>query len=107
MRIGIPREIKADENRVALLPVGAEILVRASHQVMVETQACSPSGSTDEDYRTAGEQIVSCPEKVYGDTDMVVKVKKPLDPEYGLLRPGQILFCYFHFVISREVTTSI
>jgi alanine dehydrogenase len=107
MRIGVPREIKADENRVALLPVGAETLIRAGHRVLVESEAGAPSGSTDEDYLSAGAEIASGPEEVYGEAEMVVKVKEPLEPEYGLLKQGQILFCYFHFAASRELTHAI
>ena len=98
---------RADENRVALLPVGAETFIRAGHRVLVKTEVGAPSGSTDEDYRSAGTKIVSGPEEVYGEAEMVVKMKEPLEPEYGLLRQGQILFCYFHFAASLELTVAI
>ncbi len=107
MVIGVPREIKADENRVALLPVGAEALVQSGHRVLVETGAGGASGALDEDYVAAGAEVVKKPEKIYGPADMVVKVKEPLEEEYGLLRPGQVLFCYFHFAASRELTLAV
>lgn len=107
MVIGVPREIKADENRVALLPVGAETLVQNGHRVLVETHAGTASGLADGDYASTGAEIVSGPDEVYGRADMVVKVKEPLESEYGLLRPGQVLFCYFHFAASKELTAAI
>ena len=107
MIIGVPGEIKADENRVALLPVGAESLVRAGHRVLVESNAGRASGAPDEDYTAAGAEIFDRPQGIYEQADMIVKVKEPLEAEYGLLRPGQILFCYFHFAASRELTLTV
>ena len=107
MVIGLPREIKADENRVALLPVGAEALVQSGHRVLVESGAGRPSGAMDEEYAAAGVEIVSGPEEVYRPAELVVKVKEPLEEEYPLLRPGQMIFCYFHFAASRELTVAV
>jgi len=86
---------------------GQETLVRAGHSVLVEAEAGAPSGATDSEYREAGAAIVSSPQEVYAGAEMIVKVKEPLEPEYGLLNPGQIVFCYFHFAASRELTSAI
>ncbi|GAB4453775.1 MAG: alanine dehydrogenase [Armatimonadaceae bacterium] len=104
MIIGVPREVKEDENRVGLTPSGVEALTSAGHQLLVETQAAAEIGFTDADYRDAGAQIVSSPEEVYARSEMIVKVKEPLASEYPLLRPGQILFTYFHFAASETLT---
>lgn len=107
MVIGVPKEIKEDENRVALLPVGAETLAGDGHRVLVEAGAGAPSGATDDDYRAAGAEVVDAAGTVYGEADLVVKVKEPLEPEYGLLRPGQTLFCYFHFAADEALTRQV
>ncbi len=107
MIIGLPRETKADENRVALLPVGAEALVQSGHRLLVESGAGRPSGALDEEYAAAGAEIVSVAEEVYGPAELVVKVKEPLEEEYPLLRPGQMVFCYFHFAATRELTEAV
>ena len=104
MLIGVPREIKEDESRVGLLPSGVEALVHAGHTVLVETQAGAGIGISDADYRGAGGQIATSAEEVYARGEMIVKVKEPLKSEYGCLRPGQILFTYFHFAASEELT---
>jgi alanine dehydrogenase len=104
MRVGVPKEIKSDEYRVALMPVGAEALIKAGHQVAVETQAGVASGFTDEDYRAVGAEIVPTHEKAIVDADMIIKVKEPQPQEIGLFRAGQIVFTYFHFAASRELT---
>jgi alanine dehydrogenase len=107
MMVGIPREIKSDENRVALLPVGAEMLVQAGHQVLLEEGAGRASGCLDEEYAGAGAEIVDGPEPVYERSDLIVKVKEPLGDEYPLMRQGQVLFCYFHFAADQELTRAV
>jgi len=104
MRVGVPKEIKSDEYRVALMPVGAEALVKAGHQVAVETQAGVASGFPDEDYRNVGATIVATHKEAISSADMVIKVKEPQPPEILLFKPGQIVFTYFHFAASRELT---
>jgi alanine dehydrogenase len=104
MRIGVPREIKEDENRVGLLPSGVEALAAAGHEILVESQAAAGIGFSDADYRAAGAKVASSPEEVYARSEMVVKVKEPLPAEYPYLRPGQILFTYFHFAASDTLT---
>lgn len=104
MKIGVPKEIKTNENRVALIPVGAELLKAHGHEVLVEKNAGVGSGFQDDDYARAGARIVNNPAEIFGAADMIVKVKEPLPAEYPLIRPGQIIFTYFHFAASRELT---
>jgi len=104
MKIGVPKEIKADEYRVGMMPVGAEMLVRAGHEVLIERQAGAASGFPDEEYVRAGGKIVDSLEEVIGAADMVVKVKEPQPKEIGLFRPGQIVFTYFHFAADAQMT---
>ena len=107
MRIGIPREIKADEYRVGMMPVGAETLVRAGHPVFLEAGAGLASGFPDEDYRDVGATIVGTAAEVFANADMIVKVKEPQPPEIKMFRAGQIVFTYFHFAASRELTQAM
>ena len=107
MIVGIPKEVKPDEYRVALLPVGAEELKLAGHQVLFEQGAGLGSGIADEEYTAAGAELVQGPEDVYGRADLVIKVKEPLPQEWPLLRPGLTLFTYFHFAASRELTEAV
>ena len=107
MIIGIPKEIKTNENRVSLLPVGAQTLVKNGHTVLVETNAGVGSGFDDKSYQEAGAQIVKTPAEIFAKADMIMKVKEPLAAEYGLIRKGQIVFTYFHFASSRELTDAM
>lgn len=107
MIIGVPREIKRDEYRVAMLPVGVDELVRAGHQVHVEVGAGLGSGITDAEYQEQGARIVHSAAQVYGEAELIVKVKEPLWQEWPLIRPGQTLFTYFHFAASRELTEAM
>jgi alanine dehydrogenase len=104
MRIGVPKEIKSDEYRVAMMPVGAELLVKSGHHVFVEASAGASSGFTDADYTKAGATIVPTHAEAISGVEMVIKVKEPQSPEIGLFRPGQIVFTYFHFAASPELT---
>ncbi|NLY52073.1 MAG: alanine dehydrogenase [Firmicutes bacterium] len=104
MLIGVPREIKDNENRVALTPAGVEELTSRGHQVMVEAGAGSGSGILDEEYEIAGAEIVDDSSELIKAADMIVKVKEPLPSEYELLRPGQILFTYLHLAAEPELT---
>jgi len=104
MIIGVPKETKTDEYRVALLPVGAQLLCRDGHTVLIEQEAGLGSGFDDEQYSTVGAQIVKTAEEIYSQAEMIVKVKEPQPPEITLLREGQTAFCYFHFAASRELT---
>lgn len=107
MIIGVPREIKPNENRVGVVPSGAELLVKNGHTVNVEAGAGIRSGFPDEAYVRVGATIVPTAADVYGSADMIVKVKEPIAPEYPLIREGQVLFTYFHFAASRELTEAI
>jgi alanine dehydrogenase len=107
VRIGVPKEIKLDEYRVALLPVGAEELVRAGHTVLVERGAGAGSGLLDEDYEAQGARLVDTAAEVFAEADLIVKVKEPQPSEYSLIKPGQLLFTYFHFAASKELTTAM
>jgi len=104
VRIGVPKEIKADEYRVSVMPVGAESLVKAGHQVVIESQAGLGSGFTDDAYRAVGAVVVPAHEEAFANVDMVIKVKEPMPAEISLFRPGQIVFTYFHFAANAELT---
>ncbi len=107
MIVGVPREIKSDEYRVAILPVGVEELTRAGHRVLVESGAGLGSGITDIQYATAGADIVAASAEVFGRADLVVKVKEPLPAEWPMLRPDQTVFTYFHFAADERLTRAI
>ncbi len=107
MIIGIPKEIKQQENRVSLLPSAADQLARRGHTVLVQKNAGVGSGYPDEDYLEAGAKIVETAEEVFAKADMIVKVKEPLPAEYGLLRKGQILFTYLHLAASKSLTEAL
>ncbi len=107
MIVGVPREIKPDEYRIAMLPSGVEELVAAGHRVIVETEAGLGSGIPDSDYLAAGAQMAGTAAEVFGEAELVVKVKEPLAAEWPLLREGQILFTYFHFAADEQLTRSV
>lgn len=107
MTIGVPKEIKPYENRVALTPAGVEMLRLHGHTILIQHQAGVGSGFKDEEYAEAGAEIVEDPAKIFGDAEMIMKVKEPLPQEYPLLRKGQIVFTYFHFAASRELTEAV
>ncbi|MEW6545668.1 MAG: alanine dehydrogenase [Bacillota bacterium] len=105
MVIGVPKEIKADENRVAITPAGVMALTGHGHRVVVESGAGEGSGFSDEDFRAAGATIVNREEA--WSAEMVLKVKEPLPEEYGFFRPGQVLFTYLHLAAERELTLAL
>ena len=104
MKVGIPKEIKNNENRVGMTPSGVAELVNRGHQVLVQHTAGEGSGFADADYQKVGAQIVPTIEDVYAQADLIVKVKEPIEPEYALVRKGQVLFTYFHFACEEELT---
>lgn len=104
MIIGIPKEIKNSENRVAMTPAGVHELVNHGHTVYVQATAGNGSGFCDEDYINAGAKILPTIEEVYGIAEMIVKVKEPIEAEYKLIRKDQLLFTYFHFASSEPLT---
>ncbi|HDH57586.1 MAG TPA: alanine dehydrogenase [Bacteroidetes bacterium] len=107
MIIGVPKEIKANENRVALQPVGAEMLIQHGHKVLVQEGAGQGSGFPDDEYVSAGAEICRTAEEVFSRSEMIIKVKEPLSQEYALIRKNQILFTYFHFAASEELTQAM
>lgn len=107
MIIGIPKEIKNNENRVGMTPAGVKELVAHGHTVYVQHTAGDGSGFADEEYVAAGAQILPTIEDVYGIAEMIIKVKEPIEPEYKLVRKGQVLFTYFHFASDRELTEAM
>jgi alanine dehydrogenase len=106
VRIGVVKEIKADEYRVALTPAGARELVQRKHDVLIETSAGVGSAFPDEAYEAAGAQIVSV-EDAWSESDLLLKVKEPIKPEYGLLREGLILFTYLHIAADEPLTNAL
>ena len=107
MIIGIPKEIKNNENRVGMTPAGVAELTRRGHQVYVQHEAGQNSGFADEAYVAVGAGILPTIEETYARAEMIVKVKEPIAPEYGLIRPGQVLFTYFHFAADRTLTEAM
>lgn len=104
MKIGIPKEIKTNENRVSLVPAGAEALVTVGHTVLVETGAGAGSGFSDAQYVAAGAQIARDADSVWAAADLIVKVKEPIEPEWKRIRPGHVIFTYFHFAANEQLT---
>ncbi len=107
MIIGVPAEMKDQENRVSLTPEGVQTLCAAGHTVWVEPRAGEGSGFSDEDYRKAGARMASSKTELFQEAEMIVKVKEPLPPEYGLFRKGQILFTYLHLAASKPLTQAL
>ena len=107
MIIGVPKEIKNNENRVAVTPAGVRELVAHGHRVYVQATAGNGSGFSDDEYRAAGAKMLPTIEDVYAIAEMIVKVKEPIRPEYGLIRKGQLLFTYFHFACDRALTDAM
>jgi alanine dehydrogenase len=104
MRIGVPKEIKTNENRIALVPGGAEALVAAGHQVVIEQGAGEGSGFPDSAYEAAGAGILPTADEVWAAADMIMKVKEPIAPEWKRMRKGQTIFTYFHFAADEALT---
>src|SRR3982751_2353874 len=104
MKIGVPKEIKTNENRVALVPAGAEALVGAGHTVMIEKGAGEGSGFPDPAYTAVGATVGADADTVWREADMIMKVKEPIKPEWPRMRKGQVIFTYFHFAADKELT---
>ena len=107
MIIGVPKEIKQNENRVGLLPVGVQLLKSFGHTVYVESNAGDGSGFSNEDYISVGGKILKTAKEVYQKADMIIKVKEPIKPEFSLIKKDQILFTYFHFAASKELLNAL
>ena len=104
MKVGVPTEIKPDEYRVALTPAGARELAEHGHEVLVQAGAGAGSSIDDDAYVAQGARILPDAEAVFGEADMILKVKEPQPSEVELLRPGQVLFTYLHLAADRELT---
>lgn len=107
MIIGVPKEIKNNENRVALTPAGAKALTEAGHSVLIEDDAGSGSGIANKEYVSAGSRIINSAAEIFNTADMIIKVKEPQPSEYALFRPGQILFTYLHLAPEPELTHAL
>ncbi len=107
MKIGVPRELKTHEYRVAITPAGVHELVRNGHEVVVEAEAGVGCSIPDEDYVAAGATVLADPDDVWGEADLVLKVKEPVREEYHRMREGQVLFTYLHLAASRECTQAL
>jgi alanine dehydrogenase len=104
MKIGVPKEIKTNENRVALVPAGAEALVSAGHSVSVEKGAGEGSGFSDDMFTKVGAKIAPNADATWADADMIMKVKEPIEPEWKRMKKGQTIFTYFHFAADEKLT---
>jgi len=104
MKIGVPKEIKTNENRVALVPAGAEALVTAGHSVMIEKGAGEGSGFPDAAYTSVGAKVGPDADTVWREAEMIMKVKEPIKPEWPRMRKGHVIFTYFHFAADKELT---
>jgi alanine dehydrogenase len=107
MIVGVPKEVKSDEYRVAMVPAGVEELTRAGHKVLVETGAGSGSGISDDQYTANGAEIVAATADIWKRSEMIVKVKEPLPGEWPLMHPGQTVFTYFHFAADEALTRAV
>ncbi|MTI83962.1 MAG: alanine dehydrogenase [Firmicutes bacterium] len=107
MIIGVPKEIKNNENRVAITPAGVEAILNYGHKVVIEQNAGLGSGITDEEYIAAGAEMLSEPKDVFNAADMIMKVKEPLPEEYDLFKDGQVLFTYLHLAPEAELTQAL
>ena len=104
MIIGVPKEIKTNENRIALVPAGAEALVAAGHKVLIERSAGEGSGFEDSAFTEVGATIAPDADGVWSAAEMILKVKEPIEPEGPRMRPGQVIFTYFHFAADERLT---
>jgi alanine dehydrogenase len=107
MIVGVPKEIKSDEYRVAMLPVGVEELTRAGHKVLIQRDAGKGSGISDEQYRENGADVVATAPEIFDAADLIVKVKEPMPAEWPMIRAGQTVFTYFHFAASLDLTKAM
>ena len=107
MIIGVPKEIKIQEYRVGMTPAGVDALTKQGHKVYIETNAGTGSGFSDESYTSVGAEILNTAKEVYAIAEMIVKVKEPLAAEFPFIKAGQILFTYFHFAASKELTEAM
>ena len=107
MRVGIPTEIKNNEYRVAITPAGVAELTRRGHEVLIQAGAGEGSAISDNDFKAAGAQLAATADQVWAEADLLLKVKEPIEAEYGRLRKGQTLFTYLHLAASKPCTDAL
>src|SRR3954470_21690817 len=107
MKIGVPKEIKTNENRIALVPAGAEALVGAGHSVFVEKGGGDGSGFSDEAYKAAGASISPTADDVWQQAEMIMKVKEPIAVEWPRMRRGQVIYTYFHCAAAEDLSRAV
>ena len=107
MRIGVPKEIKTNENRIALVPAGAEALIAEGHEVFVEKGGGLGSGFPDAAYKAVGAKILPNADRVWAKAEMIMKVKEPIKPEWPKIKKDQVLFTYFHYAADRALTIAL
>ena len=107
MKIGVPKETKANENRVALVPAGCEALVAAGHTVLLEKGAGLGSGFGDDAYAAVGGQLARSAGEVWSASEMIIKVKEPIESEWPMIRKGQVIYTYFHFAADPDLTRAV
>ena len=106
MRIGVPKEIKTNENRIALVPAGAEALIAAGHEVFIEKGAGLGSGFSDALYKEVGAKILPNADRVWAKAEMIMKVKEPIKVEWPRIKKDQVLFTYFHYAADKALTVA-
>ena len=104
MRVGVPKEIKEDENRVAITPSGVAAFKQHGHEVVIQANAGAGSAIRDQAYQAAGATVAASAEEVWDRGELILKVKEPLDPEFARMRPGQVIFTYLHLAASKTLT---
>ena len=107
MRIGVPTEIKANENRIGMVPAGVDALIADGHEVFVQRDGGLGSGISNEDFEEAGAKLIDSADELWAQSEMIVKVKEPLPDEYARCRPDQVLFTYFHFAADERLTKAM
>lgn len=107
MRVGVPKEIKSNESRIALAPAGAEALTRGGHEVLIQSGAGEGSGFTDDVYASAGATLLPRAEEVWDGAELILKVKEPIPSEYPLMKTGQVIFTFFHFAAEEELAGAV
>ena len=107
MIVGVPKEIKPQENRVALVPAGVESLVEDGHTVLVEAGAGVGSGFEDDEFRVVGASVIDDPDQLWKEAELIIKVKEPIAEECARIRTEHVIFTYFHFAASEELTRAL
>ena len=107
MRIGVPKEIKPQENRIGLTPESVKILTSAGHQVLIENNGGYEAGFDNDQYKKSGAKIVNKAEDIFNDSELIVKVKEPLTNEIKMIRENQIVFTYLHLAAAKELTAGL